>query len=302
MEEHRTEESREDDPQKSSMNAVDDGSEASAAYLPYDDSRLWVRMPDADRRGTKKPRRAKRRESEPHGSADATPGAERRSTGRALLLSGMVAAAALVAVYVLLPGWRLIGSEAPAAPDATMTAAALAPSAATSLRTIEASKKGVTIGWSGPDAGGPYRYVVYRDSVQIGETSNETFVDYDVAIDNYYRYVIIVVGPDGSPSEPSSELLVPILRPGQEMATPTLAPLPPPVYLPAVTITKAATSPVATKTPPPSPLKTPSPSVRTIYETQYVTMTQTVVETVQVETTVYATVTETVVETVTVAP
>lgn len=243
MEEHM-EEGSEPRTRTPSGGDAEEAPTLSAAYLPYDDARLWVGMPGAES-GKERRREPRRR---PTGDDDAN---ARRSPKTTLGIAALLLPLLAFTVFRL-----TTGSDAePVATTSPSPVATVQLSPVTGLRAIETTKKRVVLEWQAPE-GGPFRYTVYRDGAEVGSTTDPTFTDEDVEADRYYYYSVVAVDAAGAASPPSEQLLVAILTNGAPPKTATPPPPPPPVYVPPPPPTTSA----PTKSPSPSPTKSKSPS------------------------------------------
>lgn len=206
----------------------------SAAFLPYDDERLWVGMPQKQRGSSRTSKRQKRRLNRP------------RSFGRRQLAAAALTLALPISAFAV-TGVLSGGSEIPIASVAS-SSPTLPPSPMLveiqGLRTEVVSSSKVELSWDAP-ADMEFTFTVYRDEVVIGETTQTSFVDRDVEAAEYHYYSIVTSLPDGTVAS-SPQLLVSVPSDTGEVTQVTSSAPP--------RIVTAPTSPS------PSPSKSPSPT------------------------------------------
>ena len=224
----------------------------SAAFLPYDDQRLWVGMP-VEQRG--KRRSAKRRP--PKRAKERTP-AEGTEPTRSSRLSRPISfgrrqiAAAIVALALPVSAFAITGVLSR---DVVLPGPAIANSPSLSpvpvtidvvgLRAESVTPKRVALTWEIPALDGPLTYLIYRDGVVIAETTDPAFVDGDVIPQRYYYYAVATVASDGTAAS-SPQLLVAVPSETGELPEGPAPAAPAPI--------------VVVVAPSPSPSKTPSPT------------------------------------------
>ena len=253
----------EDGTREPSGSTPEEAPKLSAAYLPYDDERLWVGMPAEQRgkrRGAKRrPPKAKRERERRVASGGTDPTRTSRlarpiSFGRrqiaaaVLVLALPVSAFALTGVLsrdVVLPG-------PPIADSPTLSPAAVTVDVV-GLRAERVTPKRVELAWEVPDLEGPLTYVIYRDGVVIAESDGPAFIDSDVEPQRYYYYAVATVGADGRAAS-SPQLLVAVPSETGEL------PEGPAPAAPAPIIVVVAPSPSPSKTPSPTKSKIVWPS------------------------------------------
>lgn len=233
----------------------------SAAYLPYDDERLWLQMPDATTgRQSKRSQRERRRRRTRAREAGA--GRPARNARLAALAAALVLPVAAFAIFRLTSG----STEPPVVTPSIVVSASASPVVLdiTGLRATKITKKSIALSWAAP-AAGAITYVVFRDGNPIGDTTETTFVDEQVAAGEYHYYEVRGEGDGASYVTPEQLLVATLTEAGNEPTT--SPPAPPPTYAPppAPSPTRTpsptkTTSPSPTKTTSPSSTKTPSPS------------------------------------------
>lgn len=248
---------REDEREpKDTSGGAEDERRLSAAFLPYDDQRLWVSMPAEDRGLLARLRRRRGSGDEPvagepvAGPTAGEPIAEepsgdehsderprRRWTTIAAILALPILAFAIT---------RVIGGGEPQPTPSTSTTPSLTPSPTVidivGLAATRATAERVVLVWD-PPAGGDLTYTVYRDGLALGETSDRTFTDADVEPGRSYFYAVATAFPDGTVA--STEQL--------QVDVPTAAGSPTVTPRPTATPSRIVTAPSPSRTPSPSP-------------------------------------------------
>lgn len=212
------------------------GPDLSAAFLPYDDRRLWVGMPQTEgsgsrRRSGKGPTRRSAKVPRPKRRVGARPIA-------AVLLTLSLPVSAFVVTSTL-------SRDADIPAPVVQSSPTLIPSAtASSIEGLhaEVSSKRVVLTWSAVSAE-VLTYTIYRDGAVIGETSDLRFADTAVEPEGSYYYSVSTILRDGAVVA-SAQMLVAV------MSEPSPSASPPPRV-----ITAPAASPSPTKAPSPSPTK-----------------------------------------------
>ena len=228
----------------------------SAAFLPYDDERLWLGMP-AEQRGKRRaakrrPPKAKRERERRASSVEGTEPTRTSRLSRPISVGRRQVAAAIIALAlpasafaitgvlsrdVVLPGPAIAGSPSVSPVPVTIDIVG--------LRADRVTPKRVDLAWEVPALDGPLTYVIYRDGVVIAESDGPSFVDADVEPQRYYYYAVATVASDGRAAS-SPQLLVAVPSETGELPE---GPAP------------AAPAPIVVVAPPsPSPTKTPSPT------------------------------------------
>lgn len=213
------------------------GQDLSAAFLPYDDRRLWVGMPETGASGRK--RRA-RGGTTRRSTKMAKP---RRRVGARPIAAALLTLSLPVSAFVVTSA---LSKDAEIPTPVVQSSPTLLPSAvATSIENLQAeavSSKRVVLSWSAASAE-PVTYTVYRDGVAIGDTTDLRFADLEVEPAGSYYYSVSTVLSNGAVVS-SAQMLVAV------MSEPSPSSSPPPRV-----ITAPAPSPSPSKAPSPSPSK-----------------------------------------------
>lgn len=229
----------------------------SAAYLPYDDERLWVGMP-AEQRGR---RHAGKRRSENRAKARAS--AERSEPTRTSRLSRPSTvgrrriAAAVLTLALPISAFAAMGALStdtvlPGPADSASTSPMPTVLDIVGLRAERISSKRVDVAWDALTTDGSITYEVSRDGVVIARTYQTTFADTEVDPQRYYYYSVTAVEA-GEIRGSSPQLLVAVPSATGQLPTGSVPEEP--------TSTLSSSSSTPSKTPSPSPSKVKWPKV-----------------------------------------